>query len=181
MYVQTIMGAENDTLSIWGIDPLWHENGTVILWNEFWNTASEFYDSSTLLPLGLYVKTNITGRDPAGWSVMGWYYNGIFYESTEAFREAFFSSSFEKLGPNVDGDWAHTDQQGEIMQYDEISPPMLVLPGKPRYGIDMEEKYVEWSKSSGGTEHCSEIELTTPCSGLFFLHLLQQRHGNEAL
>ncbi|KAL2216423.1 copper amine oxidase [Thermoascus aurantiacus ATCC 26904] len=140
----TIMGAENDTLSIWGIDPLWHENGTVILWNEFWNTASEFYDSSTLLPLGLYVKTNITGRDPAGWSVMGWYYNGIFYESTEAFREAFFSSSFEKLGPNVDGDWAHTDQQGEIMQYDEISPPMLVLPGKPRYGIDMEEKYVEW-------------------------------------
>ncbi|KAL1876689.1 hypothetical protein Plec18167_005097 [Paecilomyces lecythidis] len=140
----TAMGLDNDTMSIWGIDPLWHENGRIIYWSGFWNNPTSFYDSSTLLPLGLYVKTDITGRDPSKWSVQGWYYDGEFYPSTEAFRSAFYSPGFEKFGPNVDGSWAHTKQQGPELPYDEMAPPIPVLPQGARYGVDIEEKYVEW-------------------------------------
>lgn len=140
------MGLDNDTMSIWGVDPLWHENGRIISWNTFWGNPTSFYDTSTLLPMGLYLKADITGRDPSKWSVEGWYYDGVFYESTKAFRKAFFSPGFEKFGPNLDGSWARTDQQGEIMPYDELDPPLPVAPQGARYGVDIEEKYVEWSK-----------------------------------
>lgn len=90
-------------------------------------------------------KTDITGRDPAKWSVVAWQYNGIFYESEAAFRRAFNSSSFLRPGPNVDGDWACTDFNGDPLPNDKISPPVPVQPEGSRFAVDEQEKYVEWS------------------------------------
>ena len=62
----TVMGLDNDTLTVWGIDPFWQDDGTIIRWDAFWGQGTEGYDSGTLLPLGLYVMTDITGgRDPS--------------------------------------------------------------------------------------------------------------------
>ncbi|CAD0050799.1 unnamed protein product [Aureobasidium pullulans] len=57
------LGRDNDTLDIWGIDPLWQDDGRV-------------------------------------WKLEGWYYNGIFYETTPAFRSAYYTPGFAKLGAN---------------------------------------------------------------------------------
>lgn len=57
----TALGLENDTLDIWGIDPLWQDNGRVIRWDQFWNYPVDAFDAETLLPLGLYFKSDVTG------------------------------------------------------------------------------------------------------------------------
>jgi primary-amine oxidase len=137
-------GADNDTLDIWGIDPLWQDNNKIIRWDAFWNLPTSDFDSETLLPLGLYVMSDVTGRDPSKWKVEGWLYNDIFYDSTKAFRKAYFTKGFKKNGANVDGDWAHTDQQGTVLPKDTAYPPTSVAPTGARFAVDTEEKYVEW-------------------------------------
>jgi primary-amine oxidase len=87
----TALGHDNDTLSIWGIDPLWQDDGRVVRWDTFWSNPVDEFDTQTLLPLGLYFRSDVTGRDPSQWKLEGWYYNGIFYETTEAFRNAYYS------------------------------------------------------------------------------------------
>ena len=47
-------GFDNDTASIWGIDPLWQEDGRVVSWDQFWGNPTSRFDVQTLLPLGLY-------------------------------------------------------------------------------------------------------------------------------
>lgn len=64
----------NDSLSATRIEPLWRENGDIIAWYQYWRNPSLEFDDGTLLPQGLYFKLNITGRDPKGWSTLGWYY-----------------------------------------------------------------------------------------------------------
>lgn len=137
-------GGENDTLDIWGIDPLWQDDGRVVRWDTFWNLPVDGFDAETLLPLGLYFKSDVTGRDPSKWKLEGWLYNDIFYETTEAFRTAFYSAGFIKLGPNIEGDWARTDRQGDSLPFDTQYPPVMVAPSGPRYSVDVERKYVEW-------------------------------------
>jgi primary-amine oxidase len=97
-----------------------------------------------LLPLGLYFKTDLTGRDPSLWRLEGWYYNGEFYETTEEFRTAYFTEGFEKLAPNVDGDWGSTDRQGDSLPLDGKPPPQAVEVAASRYSVDQDAKYVEW-------------------------------------
>jgi primary-amine oxidase len=75
---------------------------------------TEIFAIGSILPLGLYFKTDMTGRDPSKWKLEGWYYNGEFYATSEAFRTAYYSPGFEKLPLNVDGAWAWTDRQGEL-------------------------------------------------------------------
>lgn len=140
----TALGLDNDTLDIWGIDPLWQEDGRIIRWDTFWNIPQDFYDTETLAPLGLFFKSDITGRDPSKWKLEGWLYNGIFYETTEEFRNAYWSEGFEKFGANVEGDWARTDRQGPILPMDTLYPPTMVAPAGSRFGVDIEQKYVEW-------------------------------------
>ncbi|KAK9794237.1 putative Amine oxidase catalytic domain-containing protein [Seiridium cardinale] len=142
------VGLDNDTLDIWGIDPLWQEDGRIIRWDMFWNLPEGFYDSETLLPLGLYFKSDITGRDPSQWKLEGWLYNNIFYETTEEFRTAYWNGSIPKLGANVDASWAHTDPANVSMPYDSSYPPTSIAPSGARYGVDFERKYVEWMEFS---------------------------------
>ncbi|KAA8904616.1 copper amine oxidase [Sphaerosporella brunnea] len=144
LWGQKMTGGPNDTLSIWGIDPLWQEDGRIVSWDQFWGNPTGGFDSSTLLPLGLYIKTDITGRDPFKWAVLGLLYNDIFYESLEAFRKAFFAPGFVRLGANVDGSWAHTDREGPVMERDQLYPPIQIAPDGGRFGVDADRRYVEW-------------------------------------
>ncbi len=138
------LGLENDTLSVWGIDPLWQDNGRVVRWDTFWNNPTSGFDDQTLLPLGLYVMSDVTGRDPSKWTVEGWLYNDVFYDTTDAFRAAYWSPGFQKLGANVDGPWSQTDQQGDPLPLDTAYPPTQVAPSGARFALDAEQKYVEW-------------------------------------
>ncbi len=96
------------------------------------------------LPLGLFFKSDVTGRDPSQWKLEGWLYNNIFYETTDQFRAAYWSPGFVKLGANVEGDWARTDQQGPVLPSDSSYPPTPVAPAGARFSVDAEAKYVEW-------------------------------------
>ncbi|KAG8156734.1 hypothetical protein KVR01_013339 [Diaporthe batatas] len=140
----TVLGLDNDTLDVFGIDPLWQDDGRIVRWDTFWNIPQDDFDAETLLPLGLFFKSDVTGRDPSQWNLEGWLYNGIFYETTEDFRTAYWSEGFEKNGANVEGDWARTDQQGPVMPKDTLFPPTMVAPAGTRFSVDAEQKYVEW-------------------------------------
>ncbi|ETS83998.1 hypothetical protein PFICI_05874 [Pestalotiopsis fici W106-1] len=137
-------GQDNDTIDIWGIDPYWQDDGRVVRWDMFWNLPQDYFDTETLLPLGLYFKSDVTGRDPSQWELQGWLYNNIFYETTEEFRTAYWNGSIEKLGANVEGDWGRTDPINANMPYDSSYPPVSIAPAGSRYGVDIERKYVEW-------------------------------------
>ncbi|KAF1812382.1 membrane copper amine oxidase [Eremomyces bilateralis CBS 781.70] len=137
------VGEDNDTLSVWGIDPLWQDDG-IIRWDQFWNTPTGDFDSGTLLPTGLYFGSNVTGRDASQWELLGWYYNGIYYKTTEDFKAAYASPDFVKHNPNVDGDWAWTDHLGSSPEQDVIAPPVSVAPSGSRYAVDVPQKYVKW-------------------------------------
>ena len=102
------------------------------------------FDTETLLPLGLYFKSDVTGRDPSKWKVEGWFYNDIFYPTTEAFRNAYYSPGFKKLGANIDGDWARTDRDGPLLPMDTTPPPQGIAPAGLRYSVDQHAKYVQW-------------------------------------
>lgn len=140
----TALGLDNDTIDIWGIDPLWQDDDRIVRWDAFWNFATDDFDAETLLPLGLYFKSDVTGRDPSQWKLEGWLYNGIYYETTEDFRAAYWSEGFVKNGANVEGDWARTDRQGDALPMDALFPPASVAPAGNRFAVDAEEKYVEW-------------------------------------
>ena len=140
----TAMGLDNDTIDIWGVDPYWQEDGRVIRWDTFWNIPEDDFDAMTLLPLGLQFMSDVTGRDPSQWKLLGWLYNDVFYNSTEAFREAYWSPGFVKHGANVEGDWARTDHQGPGLPMDVQTPPAMVNPGGARYQLDPVQKYVKW-------------------------------------
>ncbi|BCS02631.1 uncharacterized protein AKAW2_60894A [Aspergillus luchuensis] len=116
----TALGLDNDTIRISGIDPL------------------------SILPLGLFFKSDVTGRDPSKWKLEGWFYNNTFYETTNAFRKAYYSPGFVKLPSNTEGDWARTDQQGPILPEDQKQPPVMVAPSGARYTFDTDQKYVTW-------------------------------------
>ncbi|KAA8650469.1 hypothetical protein EYZ11_000831 [Aspergillus tanneri] len=143
----TALGLDNDTLVLWGVDPMWQEkDGRVLRWDMYWNrpTSDDVDDAGSLLPLGLYLKSDVTGRDPTQWRVLGWLYNDIFYETTEAFRAAYFTPGFVKLGANVDGDWALTHPQGPPLPRDDREPPAAVVPGGSRFGVDHKRQYISW-------------------------------------
>ncbi|KAG9521807.1 putative membrane copper amine oxidase, partial [Aureobasidium melanogenum] len=140
----TALGLDNDTLSIWGIDPLWQDDGRVVRWDAFWSNTVDDFDAQTLMPLGLYFRSDVTGRDPSQWKLEGWYYNGVFYETTEAFRSAYYTPGFVKLGANVEGDWARTDQIGPVLPLDTAHPPASITPNGARFAVDAESKWIQW-------------------------------------
>jgi primary-amine oxidase len=140
----TPTGADNDTMDVWGIDPLWQDDGRIIRWDMFWNYPVDEFDAETLLPLGLYFKSDVTGRDPSQWKLEGWLYNNIFYETTEEFRTAYWSGAVPKLAANTEGDWARSDPQNPSFPYDSSYPPTAIAPSGSRFSVDSEQKYVEW-------------------------------------
>ncbi|KAJ5678299.1 uncharacterized protein N7477_003932 [Penicillium maclennaniae] len=66
----TYLGLDNDTIGIRGIDPLSQEQDRVTRRDQFWNVPTSDFDDSTLLPLGLYVHSDVTGRDPSKWKLL---------------------------------------------------------------------------------------------------------------
>jgi primary-amine oxidase len=140
----TALGHDNDTVTIWGVDPLGQEDGRITSWYMFVHKSATGFDTTSILSLGLYFLVDQTGRDPLQWKLLGWFYNNVWYESTEAFRGAFFSPGFEKLPINVDGPWATTDQSGPVLPMDTLSPPIAIAPAGARYSVDVNEKYIEW-------------------------------------
>lgn len=168
---QDLLGAPFDSFSYWGIDPLWHLDGRVISWLGTWGEPGEtvvwsasqrgtsslhltyptatVFDGQTLLPQGLYMQLDITGRSADGWSFNGWLYNDIFYNSHAAFRAAWNSTSFEKATRNSGSDdltnpWFGSDKVGDALPLDTIPPPMQIQPAEARFKVDVEQKFVEW-------------------------------------
>lgn len=146
--VKTALGAPNDTLAVARSSPLTFEDDKVFQWNQFYNINTTPCLDEYLLLSGLMFKSDITGRDPSKWSVVAWQYNGIFYESEAAFRQALNSSSFVRPGLNTDGAWACTDYNGDSIPHDELNPPVPVQADVPRFAVDEQEGYIEWSTLS---------------------------------
>ena len=48
----TYLGLDNDTISMWGIDPLSQEQDRITRWDQFWNEPTSDFDDSTLATLG---------------------------------------------------------------------------------------------------------------------------------
>lgn len=150
----TVTGSDNDTASVWGIDPLWHRDGRVIQWLGFWGMVSSDYfgyDGSTLLPQGLYFRADTTGRDSSKWKVTGWLYNGQFFSTTKEFRAAWKEGTLEKaeqinspVAADLKDAWYGTDRLGEAYPEDDKLPPAEVAPDGQRFKVDDERRYVEW-------------------------------------
>ncbi|KAF4996189.1 hypothetical protein FGRMN_4637 [Fusarium graminum] len=139
----TATGADDDNLLIAGNDPLIHSNDRIYQWNEFYSAHTGLFFSETILPTSLQFKADITGRDPTKWKVIGWYYNGQFWPTTAAFIKGV--ETLEQIpGPNVDGPWTSTQQQGGNLPHDDLHPPITVQPEGPRFGLDRKQNYVEW-------------------------------------
>jgi len=141
-----LWGTDKGTIDIWGTDPMLQgdKSGRLIRWDAFWRDSVDFFNTMTLHPLGLYVRSDVTGRDPSKWKVTGWFYNNIFYDSTEAFAKAYWSPGFQKLGGEFEAEWATTDQAGPPLPRDDRAPPMATTPTPARFAVDTEQLYTEW-------------------------------------
>lgn len=122
------------------------------MWQGFNAPVTSTFDTISLLPLGLYMRSDITGRDPSKWKVTGWVYNNEFYSTLDDFRKVMNEPNFKSLGMNVDEPWAHTRTHGDSMPLDDTPPPAPVQVGKERFTVNEEENYVTWSESI--PEHC---------------------------
>lgn len=125
---------------------MWYENGRTISWRGFWSIPENIFDGETLLPAGLYIKLDITGRDPSGWSHEGWLHNGIFYPTSQDFRHAYENGKVEFTTRNIGANetWIGTDRDGPELKYDERPPPQQIAPGGQRFAVDEEAQYAEW-------------------------------------
>ena len=97
---------------------------------------------------GFYFEMDGTGRNTSNWSAMGWYYNGVYYPSGDAFRQAYTAGELAILPTNMDGPWTNTDQAGEAFAFDERAAPVLLAPQGKRYAVDEANRYVEWDAFS---------------------------------
>jgi primary-amine oxidase len=88
----------------------------------------------------------MTGRDTSKWSVLGWMYNSIFYESTKDLRAALQQPGFQRSPLNLDGDWTVIEDFGNEMRKRDLPAPAMVQPLQARYSLDRKENYVSWSK-----------------------------------
>ncbi|KAJ9639223.1 hypothetical protein H2204_003834 [Knufia peltigerae] len=146
MFNGTYTNSPDDPITIGPSDPLWIDDktGAVTTWNEYTPSPTGMYGTGSLLRGGLAVRTDLTGRDPSKWSVLGWYYNGEFFKTTDEFKSAFHNGTFEYFKPTPDGDWGVTAPNAPALPHDEIPPPVSVQPAGPRFGVDTEETYIEW-------------------------------------
>ncbi|GAA5930824.1 uncharacterized protein JCM15063_002470 [Sporobolomyces koalae] len=144
--VEKLLGAKSDKFDIWGIDPLWYENNRTISWMGYWAIPENIFDGETLLPQGLYLKLDITGRNSSDWTHEGWLHNGIFYPTTADFRHAFENGKVEVTTRNIGANetWIGTDRDGVELPYDSRPPPMPIAPGGQRFAVDEDAQYVEW-------------------------------------
>lgn len=139
----TIAGAENDTGLTAGLDILRREDDKFIDWIGIFVAPTNGFDDGTLLPAGMWLKFDMTGRDASQWSNIGVLYNDIFYDTAEEFRAAWEQPDFVKLTKARDGPFGWTSRQGDELPFDTLPAPNDVSPTK-RYAIDEDNKYVKW-------------------------------------
>ena len=120
-------------------DP-WLEDGRILRWCSFNRAGSS--EAQTLLPQGLYMKLDTSTRDSKNWKVLNWFYNNRLYNSTEEFRKAWESPGFEKLSPNLDGDWTTIEDFGTFEGRDQPAPRMTQE--TPRYDLNKAESHISW-------------------------------------
>ncbi|RPA84961.1 copper amine oxidase [Ascobolus immersus RN42] len=139
-----IEGGKNDTSSLQAIDPMWEEDGKIKQWVQ-WRLIPKIahYSTNTLLTQGLFMKFDITGRDPSKWYLEAILYDNKMYKTVEEFREAWKKPDFNRLPKAKEGDWATTKQQGKPLPYDEQPPPVQVQKQK-RWAVDKKNQYVQW-------------------------------------
>jgi len=133
----------NGTLDCYGPDP-YYENGRLLEWVQFWSQGLGQSDSGTLLPQGLYLKADITGRDSSKYKLLKVLYNNIVYNSTADFRAAWKKPGFQKLPINQDGPWTSTDRAGAALPLDKNAPPTTFQVSKPRFTLNSTESFVSW-------------------------------------
>jgi primary-amine oxidase len=135
--------------------PLIVEDDRVYVWQQFNAPKASIYDNTYLIPLGLYMRTDITGRDPSKWNVTGWVYNNEFYPTLDDLREAVKSPNFKHIGSTSDEQWTRTERQGDALPLDEQPPPVSVQRSQPRFTLDEKENFVTWSESTSAfTDKC---------------------------
>jgi primary-amine oxidase len=127
--------------------PLVVEDDRVYMWQQFNAPKASIYDNTYLVPLGLYMRTDITGRDPSKWNVTGWVYNNEFYPTLNDLRKTVKSPDFNSMGSTSDEQWTRTERQGDALPLDEQPPPVSVQRSQPRFTLDEKENYVTWSMS----------------------------------
>ncbi|KAI7777849.1 hypothetical protein LA080_002972 [Diaporthe eres] len=126
------------------VSPTGVDYGKVTTWQGFTGRSTGAFDTYTLLPQGLYVRSDRTGRDPSKWKITGWLYNNVFYKTVEEFKAALEKPGFEKLGMVVDGSWAQLKKVGDALPFDELPPPVSVQHGPKRFSVDTNENFVSW-------------------------------------
>lgn len=133
-----------DGLEIGFRDPWIDRNGRTIRWCSF-QRAGQQSESRTLLPQGLYMKLDTSGRDPKEWTLLQWFYNNVLYNSTKDFRAAWNMPGFVKTPPNLDGEWTSIESIGD----DEPEAQRFVAfnedqTSKQRYTLDKKQQFVSW-------------------------------------
>ncbi|PPQ63631.1 hypothetical protein CVT24_004383 [Panaeolus cyanescens] len=87
--------------------------------------------------------SDITGRDPNGWKLLGIYYCGVFYGDVDDLRAAMKKPDFVRTEKTFVTQSMMTNRTGEILPYDTEAPPILVQTQK-RFTVDKKQKYVKW-------------------------------------
>lgn len=111
--------------------------------NMRWFGFSKLADSWALLPQALYIKADLTGRDPADWSLSHVFYNSKLYKDIDEFRKAWESPDFEKLPINANGNWTQL-KPGLRNDENRRDAPFLVQSGKSRVAVNRNESFVSW-------------------------------------
>jgi primary-amine oxidase len=122
-------------------DPKSASNRQVQIWRSGKGTGGD-----TLLPQGIYLRADITGRNSSNWSLTHILYGNELYPSIAAFREALRAPGFKKMKVNHGGDWINVESTGEEEGFalDDRAPPRQVSVGGQRFKVDEKERYVEW-------------------------------------
>ncbi|KAG7193608.1 uncharacterized protein KQ657_000681 [Scheffersomyces spartinae] len=140
-------GLENSTMEVWNCDPLIFDKETNSLFS--WGTVflDNKWSAGDILPTGLFIKTNVTGRDVSDFSVVQWVYNNVAYNTTEEFYEAWKSEEFVKL-PQApqEQEWTNPGRAegAETRPLDEKTSPIVVEPEGRRWQFSEEDRYFTW-------------------------------------
>lgn len=141
-------GQDNSTVDCWGTDPfLYTEEGNQTDWATIF---LNYQDSEDITPTGVFLLTDVTGRDPNHWFVKQWVYNNVAYNSSKEFRKAWESDSFVKL-PTINASklngtdtFVYIGQAGAAMDLDDKVAPISIEPQGRRWRYSESERYFTW-------------------------------------
>lgn len=140
-------GLDDSPMQIGATDPLVYDPKTKSLFS--WGTVflDNKWSAGDILPTGLFIKTNITGRDSSKFEVVQWVYNNIAYNSTEAFYDAWNSNDFEKLPQvSLNQSWTNPSRRNDsgTRPLDDRTSPIVIEPEGRRWQYNEEERYFTW-------------------------------------